>query len=665
MFMSVVVTAQPKKTEATVAKEQTMSLDVKDTDIRDVIRMISKGYGLNVILDKDITGKVTLHLSDAPIMEGLIALATSNGWEVIKDGSVYRIRKPVARKSSYIDYQRGLLTIDVQNVEVSDFIKEISAKSAQSVVTDTKLTGKVSGKLYRVPFEDGFKAVLQSNNFRVTKRKNIYRVTSGESQGGASKSSSVRPGGYNPSSRSSGGSNFFVECSNDMVTLDVQNGSLSDVISSIADQSEKEVVVYGKVTGEVNAKLNEMPLTEALAVLLGGTQFTFIIREDVILIGNRNTATPSGKSLSTSELFHLRHIKADEVPKILPKNIPATNVKVIKEQNALLISGTSEDIVQTREFLNAVDIPTPQVVIDVLVVEYTRDNDKDFGFSFSGRTGTNEDGSSKNGSNSYSFPNLTINRSGEDAVKVLGSIFPSAKFIDKLTTDFFMQLKLLETQGKAKVMAQPSLTVLNGNKAQINVGQTQYFKVIGGTADAPTENFRPINFGIKLNITPWISKSGQITAEINPEISNSANTNSEGYPNVSNRSVTTTVRIDDGKTLVLGGLIKTEESTAHSQVPILGNIPILGYLFKSTRKITNETNLVIYITPHIVKDNDYVDIGTELERLEAKDRNVMIKTFDKGFNKIEKRRKRRRDKKFHDLEVTANENVNDSLKTDE
>ena len=82
--------------------EQRMSLDVKDTDIRDAIRMISKGYDINIILDKDISGKVTVHLSEVPIMEGLTTLAESNGLEVVREGSVYRIRRWSFRDRSII-----------------------------------------------------------------------------------------------------------------------------------------------------------------------------------------------------------------------------------------------------------------------------------------------------------------------------------------------------------------------------------------------------------------------------------------------------------------------------------------------------------------------------------------------------------------------------------
>ncbi len=615
--MHICIIAQPNNDSQT---EQTMSLDVKDTEISDVIRMISKGYGLNIILDRDVTGKVTLHLTDAPIIEGLNTLAESNGWELIKEGRVYRIRKPVAKTKSSIQFSRGRLTVDIQNVDVIDFIKEISSKTAVSIVPDSKINGIVSGKLYKVPLEDGLKALLEGNGFKVNKRRNIYRVSQ-EGTGTSDGSPDRRKSRKSTKGRSK---EFFVECDDGYLNIDVLNGNLSTVINAISEQSDIEIIIYGKLSGDVNAKLNSIPLTEGLALLLGGTKFTFVQRNNVILIGDRNTATPSGKTLSKSELIHLKHIKADEVPKILPKNIPVNNVKVIKEQNALLVSGTSEDIVKTREFLETIDIPTPQVVIDVLVVEYTRNIDKNYGLEM-GKS-TDESGNSSG----FSYPYLQGSVKGKNARNLLRDMFGNGngfitRQIDNISDDFYMTLKLLESENKAKVLAEPSITVLNGNKASIEVGQTQYFQVEGGTEINRTLNFRPIKFGISLNITPWISKSGQITAEIHPEISNSIGANQYGYPDVSRRSISTTVRIDDGATLVLGGLLKSEETIEHKKVPILGNIPILGYLFKSNYKIHKQTNLVVYITPHIVDKDSYVDLDEELKQFDINEKKGIFK----------------------------------------
>jgi len=583
----------------------TMSIDVKDTDIRDVIRMISTGYNLSIIIDKEVSGKVTLHLSGVPIMEGLSKLAESAGLEVVKEGSVYNVRKKSEEQRSVIQYIRNKLTVDVQNIDVRDFLKEISSKTAISIVPDAKVEGKISGKLYDVNLEDGLRALLEGNGFSVTKRKNIFNVTSGDNQAAGQPQGMISPrrmGGAPAGGRTS----FNVEYNDGRLSLDVSNGDLEDVVKAIAEQSGIQIVTYGSIRAEINAKLDNIPLTEALALLLGGTNYTFIQKDSIILIGDRNPASQSGQALSKSEMIHLKHIKADIVPQILPK---VNNIKVVKEQNALLITGTSEDIVNTREVIATIDIPTPQVVIDVLVVEYNRSLGQEFGLNMGAGMGT------ATGS-SFAYPEVSVTRDKKWVDKTLASMgFPNS-FLSRLPQDFFIQLKLLETEKKAKVLAQPSITVLNGNKANIDVSTTEYYKIETGTNENHNLQFRPITFGITLQITPWISLGGQITAEISPDISNSIGRSGEGYPNVFKRSASTTVRLDNNQTLVMGGLIRSDVNTERGKVPFLGNLPIIGFLFRNMVKSNSQTNLVIYITPHIVEDSAYINLENDLRQLD-------------------------------------------------
>jgi|GEM_PF-502771 len=629
--------------------EQKLNIDVKDTDIRDVIRMISKGYDINILVDQDISGKVTLHLVDVPIMEALRSIAASNNLDVIRDGSVYYIKKAVAEQRSMIRFMNGKLTVDIQNVEVRDFLKELSTKAAVSIVSDPKVSGPISGKLYQVGFDDGLRALLEGNGYQVSKRKNIYQISlSGE------KAATSRDGSFSPPVRNRSGSNdLYVDYSNGLVSIDVVNGDLEEIVRAIAEQSDAEIITYGTIKTEINARLNNAPLTEALALLLGGTRFTFVQKDNVILIGDRNTATPSGIALSKSELIHLKHIKADNIPAILPKDIPATNVRVIKEQNALLISGTSEDIVSATEFLRTIDIPTPQVRIDAVIVEFKENIDKEFGVR-GGRDNRLSDSSymitpfPQTIHTSEASTNFEIGISGEYLKNAVKPLFKHGlpTLLQKIPNDFFAVLRFLETEGKAKVLAQPSILTLNGNKASIDVSETQYFKVETGVGENHTSRFQPIKFGIQLDIVPWISQSGQITAEITPNVSNSEKTNNEGYPNVSTRSINTTVRLNDGQTLILGGLIKNQETTFQNKIPFLGDLPIIGPFFRHSGKTRIKSNLMVFITPHIVTGASNIDIDQELEKFEIHDMNPIEKTIhDRIKHRREKKKQLRADKK--------------------
>jgi len=603
---------------AAPAKEQLLSLDVKDTDLRDVIRMISKGYNLNIILDQDIKSRVTLHLNNVPIMEGLQKIAASGGLDVVQDGSVYKIQKLTEQQRSMIKFADGKLTVDVQNMDVKDFLKDVSTKTSVSIVPDTKVEGRLTGKLFQVSLDDGLRAMLEGNGFKVAKRRNIYQITPGESAAALR----ARTGGTSASE-------FYVDYTNGLLTLSVTNGDLEDIVRAISEQGDIEIITYGTIKSEVNARINSAPITEALALLLGGTRYTFVQRGKVILIGDRSTATPAGQTLSKSELIHLRHIKADNIPSVLPKDIPAMNVRVIKEQNALLISGTSEDIVAAREFLRTIDIPTPQVRINAVIVEYKENLDKEFGIKY----GKKEKEFLGGGSYllnpapatrvSDESANTEVGISGQTLRRFLNRNIPNRETVikDLISEDFFLVLQFLEDHNKAKVLAQPSILTLNGNKASIDVSETQYYKVTTGTADNYTIRFQPIKFGIQLDIVPWISQSGQITAEITPVISNSDKTNVEGYPNVSSRSLTTTVRLNNGETLILGGLIKNQESQFKYKIPFLGDIPIIGALFRHSGITKSKSNLVVYITPTIVTRDQVVDLDSELEQFDMQSDN--------------------------------------------
>ena len=641
--LSVIAQHAPNVSDQPVSSDQQkLSIDVKDTDIRDVIRMISKGYDINILLDQGVSGKVTLHLVDVPIMEGLRSIAALNDLEVVKDGSVYNIRKATAEQKSLIRYSNGRLTVDVQNVNVRDFLKELSSKTAVSIVPDAKVDGSISGKLYQVNLDDGLRAILEGNGFAVLKRKNIYQVSqSGDSPGGG------ETGLMASRFRSRKSSNeLYVDYSNGLLSVDIVNGDLEEIIRAIAEQSDAEIITYGSIKSEINAKLNNVPLTEALALLLGGTRFTFVQKDNVILIGDRNTATPSGIALSKSELIHLKHIKADNIPAILPKDIPATNVRVIKEQNALLISGTSEDIVSAIEFLKTIDIPTPQVRIDAVIVEFKENLDKEFGLR-GGMDWRLTDSSymftpfpkSMHTSGNQTFE---IGISGKYLKNAVARLFNGniPAILNDLDDDFFGILRFLETQDKAKVLAQPSILTLNGNKASIDVSETQYFKVETGVGENHTSRFQPIKFGIQLDIVPWISQSGQITAEITPNVSNSEKTNNEGYPNVSTRSINTTVRLNDGQTLILGGLIKNQETNFHYKIPFLGDLPLLGPLFRNSGKTRSKSNLIVFITPHIVLGDSEVDLEKEMEQYEIHDMNIIEKSIYDGVKKIRSRKKK-------------------------
>lgn len=164
----------------------------------------------------------------------------------------------------------------------------------------------------------------------------------------------------------------------------------------------------------------------------------------------------------------------------------------------------------------------------------------------------------------------------------------------------------------------PRITTLNGNQASINVTNTSYFQISSVSQDGlPINDFKPINDGITLDITPFITQAGEITMDIKPEIKTSSQSSTTGPSNISTRNLQTTVQLGDGQTIMLGGLIQSNQSKVREGIPILGSIPYLGYLFSYYRDIETTTELVIFVTPRILTDED-LDLNKALNQVEKR-----------------------------------------------
>lgn len=583
-----------------------LNVDYVDEPILDVLRAIATAFRLSIIPDKDLGDvKVTIHLENIPVIEGLEKLCKSHGLELVADGSVYRVRKARENAFSIIEVRNKRMNLDVQNRPIKDFLRELVEKTKINIVPGQDLKGQVTGHLKDVDPIDGFKALMAANAYDVRLKNGVYLVENGDSTGqdNAYFRRGRRPAQGFPGQ---GGGNADVDVHDGKVTLNLNNASLGDAIREIAEQAGLNYTIIGDVSGNVNAQLKSVTVDEALSALLNGTRYAYIRKDGTLLIGDRNPNTPSGQALSGAELVYLKYIKAENIEKIVPKTVPAENIKVIKEQNAVLISGTNDDIDLVKTFIDKVDVPTPQVLMEVVVVEYNREKSSDFGL----QAGPNA--------------NQGININGYGSMSGVQHSWTKGTWTGLIgikPPNFDLSLKALESKNKAKILSMPKITTLNGNKAELRVSRTSYFPVSSYNKDGfQNMDYRTIDDGITIELTPWVTKHGEVNVTIAPSVKTTGATSTAGAPPpVTNRSISTNVMLMDGETIALGGLIKSQEDNTRSFVPILGSIPLLGYLFSSTSNATLTTELVIYVTPHILNpESQGVNLEEEFESLDRR-----------------------------------------------
>ena len=279
-----------------------------------------------------------------------------------------------------------------------------------------------------------------------------------------------------------------------------------------------------------------------------------------------------------------------------------------KATNSLVITASREDYDTLKEVIERLDKRRRQVFVEALIMEITTDKQRQFGIEW--RTTSNFNNPGLQGIGGTNFGNLNamaenpLNAPQGLAIGVVDGIISFAG-VDFLNIGALMHA--LQTESGINILSTPNILTTDNKKAEIVVAQNVPFVTgqsqnTGGTTLTTIERK---NIGITLKITPQISESNVVKLDVYQEISSISPTQLEKAKDLITftRSVETTVVVSDGQNVVIGGLIRDDLNDVESKVPLLGDIPLLGWLFKYKTKQKTKTNLLVFLTPHII-DND-------------------------------------------------------------
>jgi general secretion pathway protein D len=300
----------------------------------------------------------------------------------------------------------------------------------------------------------------------------------------------------------------------------------------------------------------------------------------------------------------------------------------------IMVIADKETSEQIRQVVASLDAPEPQVLIKVVFLEVQDNTASAIGVQGT-YTGVNKNysqllgyvtnfsaGSPAGSSGTLTPVNQTLSVNNNFGLpQSLAGATGNGGLYQFMGSDFNATLQAVATAGKAQVLSRPSILARDGQMAEIVVGQSVYlpsgvsFSAVGGTATTiPTINGTYQNVGIQLDVTPFIGANNLIQMILEPQIT-SIDASTPGQvieggsiissavyaPNINKRSANTVVVTPDGQPVVIGGLISNEKSSNDSKIPILGDIPLLGQLFRFSAKSNQKTELLMFITPHIVQ----------------------------------------------------------------
>jgi type IV pilus assembly protein PilQ len=395
-----------------------------------------------------------------------------------------------------------------------------------------------------------------------------------------------------------------------LVSLDFRDADILNVLRILSYKSGVNIVTGPEVTGLVTIKLTDVPWEQALRVILQTYGYAYEkkgniitvttvenlkkLREDATLLAEQETLV--------TKTFVLNYAKAaDIIASIEKMRTERGSVNYDERTNSIIVRDTSENLDFIREVIKDLDAVTPQVLIEAKIVETTLSDAENLGIEWTAKTTVS--GAER--------PLIWPFTTSTETDKYAPGDFPSAaSSLFNFGTLNFQQVQavfeLLSSRTDTNILSNPRIVTLDNQTASIVVG-SQYpipqYTYNEEQARLQVNGWEYMDIGIIFEVTPHINNAGFVTVELEPkitEILDFVTVENTSLPRLSTEEAKTSVMIKDGDTLVIGGLIKDKVTDIKKKIPFLGDIPLLGLAFRKTEKTIAKTDLIIFLTPHII-----------------------------------------------------------------
>ncbi len=658
--------AKKSKKSSVSKRGEKVNLDYVNAEIGEIAKSIAELTGKNFIIDDKVRGKITI-ISPNPVSvheayQAFVSALEVKNYTVVQAGKMLKIiplremkKSPVptdVRWAAGGDDAFVTRLIQMKFISASEIMKSLKnliSKNGDMISyepTNTLIITESVGNIRRIMKivnrldQEGFQSNLEVIRLKYApasdtaeKLKRIFDLKdSGISTPAGRKTSKTVRKATAPTSVESGGDSQFIskimpdERTNSIIVLANQEGlkRIQEVIEKI-DSSIEDAANQGRIHVHY--------LQYADAVELAGT-LTGIASQ----VGSRSSSSSSRRG--TDMFPRAGSSNASRNRPAPPTNSQGTtsgsllggeiNITADAPTNSLVITASSSDYKSLLPVINRLDVRRSQAFIEAMIVEVDIDKAFDVGVAnhagaqFGSNDNTTLFGATGFGSDSSLFLPTDVSALGGFTFGLQGRTvdIPVAGG-ETLTIPLYGSLfRALQTNGTINLLSTPNILTADNTEAEIIVGNVVPFVTASGRDinNQPINQIQRENVAITLRVTPKINDSNDISMDIFQEIQDIVpGANIETYgPTTSTRSAKTSVIVRDGQTITLGGLISDRETDSVSKVPILGDIPILGWLFKSKNKTRGKTSLVIFMTPTIIREPEDLEAITIRKNEERK-----------------------------------------------
>lgn len=593
------------------AEDEKVDVNFRNLSVKDFIEMVSKITQKNILVEGDLKGSINF-VSTTPIKKSsLLPLANSilgdKGYTLIDQGEYYKVVKSNNAASEGLDVSSSI---------EGDTMKTVMfpLKNSNAAVIRAKIKPLLEKSAKVISFKENNVLAITANPRTL---KAVAKVMKAVEKGGNKKSTTIR----------------------------LENSSVKDVFPNAQNMAKK---LFPQTIESEKVDVFKDDATNAI-ILVGKAE------NNIRMIRYIKQLDMKGED-QTQKMYvvPLKNSNVEEMEKILSKLVAQMNSVAIKtpkkggkapskamvvsdlERNSLIILATGEQIKNIRKTIEKIDVPQAQVYVKARIVELNTNLAEQIGMKYGFEGGkitsnglfsaaANLGASSLNISqNLLGFLNNTSTQVLDNGSTITTNSRPF-EFDSGISQVFALgaTLDLLKQNGAAHILSEPSVLCTNNKEATIQVGQTQSILTQAQQSTAGQgniiNNYSREDIGITLKVKPRLSSNNKVTLEVEAEIEDilPGSSAAADRPTTTKRKVTTNAIVNNGETIILGGLMKSSGGKNSTKVPLLGEIPVLGKLFRSDADVDTQINVVVYLTPYIVrKSGDLQRLRTALTELE-------------------------------------------------
>ncbi|WP_298341114.1 general secretion pathway protein GspD [uncultured Algibacter sp.] len=597
--------------------KNTISINAKADKLYTVFKHIMDESGKNLVFTPGMESKmITSYIKELPFDTAMHNLALANDLFVEKTKDNFYIfednsqskntntktnRRQSNLRYKILDYENQLLEVDFNNSPVASIINDIGLELNLNIFTATPLdeAGNITFKTNTISFDELLVKIFESQTASTQIKQNTN--TPERSNSNQSRNNSNQNSNSNNSSKvftfKKENNTYFFGTENQLSVRKVEIIHLiSRTVEIFADPSGGNG--RNRTVGRTNNSLNRFGDVNSNSRFSNNYNNQFDNN-----IGQRNTSNRVSVNTNNQNGFDNAQNPGEALLSVLPDEITQDlDIKIDFELNSFYVMGSSSKIERFKAFIKQIDKPVPVILIEVMLIEVSRNSTIEAGVSW----GIADEPATTGGA---IFPEADLTLGAKTINKVLNGFDGFGHInLGKVVPNFFATVKAMESNGNIKIRSTPKLSTLNGHRATFSNGQTSYYAVtqrnIYGTDNPQTSeitNYEPIDAELGLTIKPLVSGDGQVTLDIFVvQSSFGARIAEDAPPDLSSREFSSIIRVQDQDIVVLGGLEERVKNDSGTGVPFLARVPVIKWLFSKRRREDSKSKLTVLIKPTVI-----------------------------------------------------------------